>query len=134
MKIGFIGYSDESKFDIDEGKDAVKNAFSFLRNKFGSLHDIVVVSGGTDMGIPKLVYEFADENSLKTIAVIPKEAFQYQMFPCDEFIVEGENFGDESEALIEEIDFLVKIGGGKQSQKELEIAINSKIPYLEIPL
>ena len=82
--------------------------------------------------IPKLVYETLKYN--KTIGIMCKDGYNYPLYPCDVIYAIGNNWGDESEFLIDHIDVLIKIGGGKQSIKELQMAKNKGIPIYEFEL
>ncbi|WP_157472253.1 hypothetical protein [Neolewinella persica] len=43
------------------------------------------------------------------------------VFACDKKIIVGERFGDESEAFVAYIDGMIRIGGGPQSRREVEL-------------
>jgi len=64
--------------------------------------------------------------------VVPVQ--DYELFDVDEIIWVGKSFGDESQAFIDMIDVLVKIGGGEQSEKELQMAEEEDITVLEYEL
>ena len=125
MKIGFIGYSD-TKFNINKANEIINKIKDYI-----SLDD-EIVSGATLYGIPKLVYETLKDN--KTIGIMCKDGYNYPLYPCDVIYAIGNNWGDESEFLIDYIDVLIKIGGGKQSIKELQMAKNKGIPTYEFEL
>ena len=125
MKIGFIGYSD-TKFDINKANEIINKIKDYI-----SLDD-EIVSGATLYGIPKLVYETFKNN--KTIGIMCKDGYNYPLYSCDVIYAIGDNWGDESEFLMDYIDVLIKIGGGKQSIKELQMAKNKGIPTYEFEL
>ncbi len=131
VKIGIIGFSDEKKYKKSDGSDAVAGAFANLNVLFRD-KEIYIVSGLTNVGIPRLAYEFAGDRKWKTVGIAPKEAEQYELFPVDEKIIVGDKFGDESKVFIDYIDVLVKIGGGKQSEKEAEMAKEQNIPIMNM--
>jgi len=129
MKIGFVGYSDESKYDEQNAREIIADIFDEIVHNDS---DITIVSGATDVGIPRLVYEQAVKSNVKSIVgITAKEAYQYDLFPCDVIYAVGDKFGDESEFLIDYIDVLYKIGGGEQSEKEYKMAKSKNIPCRE---
>jgi len=125
MKIGFIGYS-ETKFDITKANNIIKH----IKNNINENDEIV--SGATMYGIPKLVYNSFKNN--KKIGIMCKQGYNCDLYPCDIIYVIGDNWGDESQFFIDYIDVLYKIGGGKQSIKEKQLAIEKKIPVYEYNL
>ena len=113
MKIGVIGYSGQ-KFDEEQGKKLILKGLSDL----GVQDYDVIVSGLTNLGIPKLAYEIATEWGMKTVGIACKLVTDYELFPVDEEIIVGDNWGDESETFLNYIDALIKVGGGPQSEAE----------------
>jgi len=119
MKIGFVGYL--SNFDENKANAILKAIFEQLMNNYKS-DEIEIVSGATNIGIPKLVYEHAKKFGIKCIGVMCKKGYEYELFPCDEIYAIGNDWGDESEFFTSFIDALIRIGGGKQSLNEVELA------------
>ena len=117
--VGIIGYSG-SKFDLNLGEKLIKQSFDELETKFGN--NIVIVSGLTNIGIPGLAYKEAFTRGWKTCGIASKKAENHECFKCDEVIIVGDNWGDESLTFLNKIDIIVKIGGGKQSVREFEEA------------
>ena len=78
------------------------------------------MSGLTNLGVPRIAYEEAIKLGLRTVGIACKQAEQYECFPCDEVILVGDNWGDESRAFLASIDVLLRVGGGKQSVAEYE--------------
>ena len=124
MKIGIVGFS-RSRFDK-------KMAILKLRNILEQLIDqqdhstIEIVSGYTNMGVPRIAYRLADDMGLTTVGFSAKQALNVRcgVYPVKKVILEGERFGDESKKFIDYIDILVRIGGGPQSRKEVELFKN----------
>jgi len=134
--IGVVGYSAQ-KFDEQEAREILEEAFDDIEEEYvdnGDWEKISVVSGLTNQGIPKIAYQIADERGYDTIGVAPLEADDYDLYDVDEIIYEGENFGDESETFIDMVDVFVKVGGGDQSQHEMELAEAEDISILEFDL
>ncbi|MNB98632.1 hypothetical protein D3C75_458880 [compost metagenome] len=125
--IGFVGYS-SSKFNEQEAIKIIDDIFKDLNEKD------IIVSGGTSLGIPKLVYEKAKKLNMKTIGIMCKKGFEYDVFPVDQLIVTGVNWGDESEEFLSSIEVLYKIGGGNQSIEEAKKARKMGIDVHEFNL
>ena len=132
-KIGVVGYSDDSVFNHDIAKALLTIALDIVEKDLKD-DEYSLVSGLTNMGIPKLAYEIADKKGWKTVGLSAKEAKEYDSYDVDEEIIVGEKFGDESEEFIDYIDCLVRIGGGKQSLKETEMARENQLPVYEYDL
>jgi len=112
-KIGIIGYSSQ-KFDEEQAKKLILLGLEKVKAKKGDY----LVSGLTNLGIPKLAYEIATKIGLKTVGIACKLANDYELFPVNKKIIVGNNWGDESGTFLNYIDCLIKIGGGEQSEKE----------------
>ena len=128
--IGFIGYS-ASNFDETKAKKIIKDIFETFDND----EDYVIVSGATNMGIPKLVYSEANKyENMHLVGIMCKEGYSYELYPCDTILAIGDSWGEESETFISFIDELYKIGGGPQSEKELKMALEAGLPTYEYNL
>ena len=53
-----------------------------------------------------------------TVGIACQKAFENPLFPCDQVIIEGDDWGDESATFLEYIDEMIKVGGGRQSEFE----------------
>ena len=120
FSMGVVGYSTNG-FDEDEAILLLINAFDMFTQ---GTSDVEIVSGLTDLGIPSLAYYIAKHRSYKTIGIACKKAFEYDLFPVDEQIIVGDEWGDESKTFLNRIDVLIRVGGGKQSLKEVEMFKN----------
>lgn len=127
IKVGIAGYSGK-KFDIEKAKELINKAFDLLTSIHG---EIIIVSGLTDLGIPALAYKEAFNRGFKTVGIACEKAKNYKCFNCDEVIIEGKEWGDESQKFLESINILVAIGGGKQTFDEIAKA---KSPPFSIPV
>lgn len=118
-KLGFIGYSAQD-FDKVAAKIIIDECLKDVVYAFG---DVEVVSGYTNLGIPALAYEAAAKRGLTTVGIACMKAFKYDRFPCDKFTIDPlwENWGDESATFINYCDSFVRVGGGPQSMKEVEL-------------
>lgn len=132
VRIGIVGYSG-AKFDEWKARNILMSIFEDIMNKYRD--GVEIVSGGTMYGIPKLAYYIAALLGYECVGVICKEGLQDKLFPTlKDLIVEGEHWGDESEAFINYIDILYRVGGGPQSLKEVQMAKTKGIPVYEYEL
>ena len=122
LRLGVVGYCPPTKFDEVKALELIKHAYDRVEDDFPE-YRIIVVSGLTNIGVLKIAYEEAKRRDWKTAGIACKKAYSYKdnWFPVDEEpIIIGENWGDESQAFINSIDALVRIGSGPQSLKEAE--------------
>jgi len=133
MRIGIVGYSGR-KFNEDLAKQLIKVGCLSCIQEHDDGHGIVIVSGLTDLGIPALAYRIAKEEGWKTAGVACEKYKENPCFDVDEKKIVGDDWGDESEAFIGDIDCLVRVGGGDQSFAECEIAEDNNLPVYEYDL
>lgn len=133
LKIGVVGYSEQC-FNIIEARVCIKKAFDVINNSHGDQHYMIVVSGLTAMGIPRVAYEEAVERGWDTKGIACELARDYECWPVDEEIIFGSEWGDESSIFLNDIDILVRVGGGNQSMKETALAHEKNIPVIEFDL
>jgi len=112
-RIGVVGFSAQ-EFDK---VDAAAKLFSALRAR-SWLYAPDTCSGYTNLGIPAIAYQCAQSLGMLTVGIACQKAYGYERFPCDEVIIVGTNWGDESQTFLTSIDELIKVGGGKQSAAE----------------
>jgi len=132
INVGVVGYSG-AKFNEDVAKALLAIAFDIVESEFKK-KEYAIVSGLTDVGIPGIAYRMAEKRGWKTIGLTAEEAKEYDCYPVDEEIIVGKKFGDESKDFIESLDCIIRIGGGKQSLKEVEMAKDRGIPAYEYDL
>ena len=133
IKVGVVGYS-AKKFDVEKAKSLISEAFNEIEKNISNVKNFDCVSGLTNVGIPALAYKEAKDRGWKTTGIACKKAIEYEQFDVDNKIIVGENWGDESETFLSNIDVLVKVGGGEQSKNEFKIAKEKGIPCLEYDL
>jgi len=129
--IGVVGFS-QPEFDKEKALEYIIEAFDDISSDKDGPYS--VVSGLTDLGVPAIAYKEADKRNWKTVGVACSKANDYDVYPCDETIIEGKDWGDESDKFLSMIDILVRVGGGKQSKKEVEMAKSRGIKVLEYEL
>ncbi len=119
LRVGVVGYCPPSKFDEGEARRMINEAYDKINSDFQD-NEITIVAGVTNVGVLKLAYEEAKKRNWKTAGVGCKKAYGFEWFPIDEKpIIVGENWGDESEAFLNNIKAIVRVGGGKQSLEEV---------------
>jgi hypothetical protein len=120
MRVGIVGYSAQ-KFDSETAMELLYECLIELEindDQQASSMISFIVSGLTNLGMPKLCYQFAKERKIPTMGIACAKANQYDCFPCDRVHIIGNEWGDESEAFLASIDVLIRIGGGNQSKAE----------------
>lgn len=133
MRVGLVGYS-KQKFNEHEALACIKQAFDYLEENANHGNQNVLVSGLTDLGIPGIGYREADSRGWKLVGVACEKAKNYCCYPVDKEVFVGHNWGDESERFLDEIDILVRVGGGKQSLAEVAMAHERGIMTLQFDL
>ncbi len=128
MNIGIVGYSSHH-IDQEIARTLLQQAIQELiqvHARSATPADICIISGLTNIGIPKVAYQIADQQGYRTVGISAQRALTVKcaVYAVDEQIIVGLDFGDESDQFITAIDYLVRIGGGKQSRNEVELFKN----------
>jgi len=124
VNVGIIGYSKQN-FDKNKARENINLIYDDLQSQYST---VTIVSGYTNLGIPKIAYEEADKRDWRTVGIACEKAEEYEVYSVDKSIIVGEEWGDESDTFLDYIQVLVKIGGGEQSDKEIEHAKRKNIP------
>lgn len=121
LKIGVVGFS-RSQFDKQTAILKLRNILERIVAEHGA-ENLEIVSGYTNAGVPRIAYQLADDLDMDTIGVSAKQALRVRsgVYSVKKVILIGEKFGDESERFVEYIDWLIRIGGGPQSRREVEL-------------
>jgi hypothetical protein len=124
LKIGIIG-SLKPNFDINDAEEKINESLELIKS-YHLNKNYQIVSVMTNEGIPKLAYDISKKMGYKTIGYASKMIFKgkYGVYPVDESNIVGEKYGDECSELINNIDCLIRIGGGYQSNLEVELFKN----------
>ena len=133
MRIGIVGYS-ARKFNEELATQLIKIGCLSCIQELDDDGDIVIVSGLTDVGVPALAYRLAKEEGWKTAGIACSKAEEYDCFDVDEKQIVGDDWGDESETFLKDIDCMVRVGGGNQSFEEVEAARDKSMPVFEYDL
>ena len=120
INIGVIGYSMQ-EFDKQKAIEYIKKAFDFIEKQYPDRKK-TVISGLTDLGIPALAYREAVKREWRVEGIACSKALDYIWFPVSDITMISRNWGDESETFLKAINILVRVGGGEQSMREVEIA------------
>lgn len=120
LHIGVVGYS-RPCFDAAEAERLVQAALDATEGvRPGAPR--VLVGGLTDMGVPAIAYREATRRGWRTAGYACGRAAGLPCYPVDERVIIGTTWGDESTAFVEAIDVLIRVGGGKQSHREVAMA------------
>jgi len=138
LYVGVCGYVAQ-EFDEVEAREILEDALDDIEDEYletEEFDEICIVSGLVNKGMPKIAYEVADNRGYNTMAVVPDEIDEIEedLYPVDTIIYEGDKFGDESEKFIDVLDVFIKIGGGNQSEDELELAEKEDISVMDYDL
>lgn len=121
FKIGIIG-SLKPNFDIEDAKEKITESIELIL-KYHPNKNYKIVSVMTNEGIPKHAYDIGkDIYKFNTVGYASKMIYQgkYGVYNVDEKQIVGEKYGDECDFLINNVDCLIRIGGGYQSNFEVE--------------
>jgi hypothetical protein len=129
FRVGVVGYS-SSDFNEKEAIKLIKDAFDKIPKK----DNISIVSGLTYVGILGLAYDEAVKRKWKTVGIACSKANEYKCFKVDTKVIIGDNWGDESKTFLDNIDMLIRIGGGEQSKKETKLAKSRGLKVIEYDL
>ncbi|MBK7858497.1 MAG: hypothetical protein IPJ65_07710 [Archangiaceae bacterium] len=121
---GFSGQWSQAAIDADpelaktvsEAKQALRTQLLALKKEHGD--KLVLSSGATMEGVPKLLYDVAHELGIKTMGVTAEAAGKYELAKMNYLIVGGEKFGAESPIFLRTSDEFILLGGGGQARKE----------------
>lgn len=133
LSVGVVGFSNQD-FDKDKAFQILAQTFELIESLASPIIPIEVVSGLTSMGIPLMAYEFAYNHGWKTVGIACSKAYEYSIFDCDEKIIVGKKWGAESRRFLKRCDIIIRVGGGKQSFKEIKKAKELGIRVLEFDL
>ncbi|WP_299458984.1 hypothetical protein [uncultured Microscilla sp.] len=124
LRIGVVGFS-RNQFDKKTAAEKLEKIIAQIMTHYPN-KNYELVSGLTNMGVPQLTYMLADRLGIDTVGFSASQAFRVRagIYPVKQQIIVGEKFGDESDAFVQYIDVLVRIGGGQQSRHETTLFKN----------
>ena len=121
LRLGVVGFSAKNFDQVTATKYLQEGLLQILAAEGVAPNEVELVSGLTNMGVPKLSYELAVSMKLRTVGISAAKAKRLSRFPVDKIIYSGQDFGDESPVFIEYITHLLRVGGGKQSRREVAL-------------
>lgn len=119
LKIGVVGYSGKA-FDKDAARELLELGIEMVLADHRDASTVEIVSGLTNVGVPALAYAIAQEKGYQTAGIACEKARKYDCFPVDREVIIGSKWGDESSTFLNEIDVIIRVGGGKQSLAEVD--------------
>lgn len=128
FRVGVVGYSSQ-QFSVGLARQLLSDALATISS--GTSRPLLIVSGLTYLGVPKVAYDWAKAAGYKTAGIACHKASEFECFPVTYKIVTGEAWGDESATFLSNIDTLIRLGGGKQSLEETAQAKRRGIPVIE---
>lgn len=126
--VGVAGYSGQwapaklaadpnLKVLADAAVSALSEQLKALKSKYGE--KLIISSGATMEGVPKIIYDLCVEQGVPAIGVACAKAFKYPLATMKYLVVEGQEWGEESASFISLADELVVLGGGGQAKREM---------------
>ncbi len=133
VNVGVVGYCPPTKFDEIEARRMIRDAYEKIKKEFKG-HEIVIVSGLTNVGVIKIAYEETIPQGWRTVGIACERALEHEIYPVDDHILVGKNWGDESPTFVAAIQAIIRIGTGKQSIMETELVKSRGLPAFEYDL
>lgn len=131
-RVGVVGYSAQ-RFEEVVARALIVKALDQIEEAERG-RTFVLVSGLTDLGVPGLAYREADARGWHTVGVACAKAKEHKLYPVATTVIEGEEWGDESDKFLGMLDALVRVGGGKQSLAEAAEAKKRGLRVIEFEL
>jgi hypothetical protein len=132
-RVGVVGYCPPTKFDENKARRMINEAYDEV--VICSVpYPVAIVSGLTKVGVLAIAYEEAVKRGWRTVGVACKRAMEHPLFPVDEQLVVGDNWGDESPTFVSILDAMIRIGTGKQSIRETNAVRTQGLPTFEYDL
>ena len=132
-RVGVVGYCPPTKFDENEARRMINEAYDDVV-VYSGLAPVAIVSGLTNVGVLAIAYEEAVKRGWRTVGIACGRAMEHELFPVDEQLVVGDNWGDESSSFTSILDAMIRIGTGKQSIRETEEVRAQGLPTFEYDL
>lgn len=136
--VGFSGQWSNEKIAADpELRERVRLARAELKEVLRDLHKqhgerLVISSGATMEGVPKLAYEICEELGITAMGVACEKAGDYPLGEMRYLVIEGKDWGEESPTFLKTSDRIVMLGGGGQAKREAITAANDGKPVFVI--
>jgi len=123
LRVGLVGSSNEA-FDHEAARFVLNAIFDSLAIQWTphAPASLALVGGLTDVGLCAIGYRLARDRSWSTRGVAAFAALSHAWFEVDQALFAGDQWGDESQSFLNEIDVLVRVGGGPQARREEAMA------------
>lgn len=101
---------------VDEATIALTDHLKHLKATYGD--KLVLSSGATMEGVPKIIYDVCVHEGIAAIGVACEKAFNYPLGSMKYLIIEGQEWGNESQTFLKTSDEILILGGGGQAKRE----------------
>lgn len=121
LKVGVVGYCPPSTFDKTEADRMISEAYDQIERDHPEADSFACVSGLYDVGVLlHIAYEESWRRGWRLVGFTATVAKPYgqPLYTIDEEIIVGDQWGEDSDAFVQYIDVLVRIGLGPQSLRE----------------
>ncbi len=122
--LGFSGQWSQSRLDaspkIKSDYEAAQQRLELELKNLKFLHgeSLIICSGATMIGVPKIVYELCDKHNIFSMGVAWDKACNRELAKMKYLIVEGRSADQTSRVFIESSDEFLMLGGGVQAKRE----------------
>ena len=121
---GFSGQWSQERIEADQeiqadtiaARAAIAEYLAQLKSVYAD--KLVLSSGATMEGVPKIIYELCEKLGIAAMGVTSAKAIDYQLGKMDYLIVQGSDWGEESATFLATSDELLMVGGGGQAKRE----------------
>jgi len=104
------------KATVEAATAALTDHLKRLKETYGD--KLILSSGATMEGVPKIIYDVCEREGISAIGVACSKAFQYPLGKMEYLIIEGEDWGAESPTFLKTSDEILLLGGGGQAKRE----------------
>jgi hypothetical protein len=121
VPVGLVGYSGGKKFNEKATRAEMAAFYRVVDPQY-----LMIASGATPLGTPKVAYELAHENPRRyftTLGITPLAATKYGCSEMDYLLsltAVGQKWGDDSRFLVKSCPLLLAVGGNTQSIDEMD--------------
>lgn len=137
VKVGFCGYSNEAMIHPQQ-EFFVKTLLARIKATHGD--NVIIIGGYTNEGINRILYDLCKnpkyQLNMKIGGVTCSLSKNYPCWESPDYlkVVDGNTWGIESQTFIDTIDYLIRVDGGIQSHKEIEMAKLAGVKLIEYQL
>lgn len=121
LNVGFVGYCSPTEFDENRAVELINRAFDQVKKDYPTVKKFNLVSGVVNGGTIRLAYKIAEERGWELWGVACKKAENLLWYPRlkrNNIQIIGSEWGEESIYFTDNVDIIVRVGGGPQSAYE----------------